>query len=88
MAEALDGQGMKSYTFMKSEGANFHSPLKKAILEWVWVDLLSVEENVLPGKALTPSVLLPLPCLAFVTQDCMPPDITDRVKMHPNALQK
>lgn len=30
MAEALDGQGMKSYTFMKSEGANFHSPLKKS----------------------------------------------------------
>lgn len=68
MAEALDGQGMKSYTFMKLEGASFHSPLKKAILEWVWVDLLSVEENVLPGKALTPSVLLPLPCLAFVTR--------------------
>lgn len=63
--------------------------LKKAILEWVWVDFLSAEKNELEtGKALIPSVQLLLLCLALVTQGCMAPETTDRMKMHPNAVQK
>ena len=56
---------------------------------------MSVEENVLPGKALTPSALLPVPCLALVTQDYVvfhwlaaAPETTDRLKMHPSGVQK
>lgn len=48
------------------------------------------EENVLPRKALTLSALLPVLCLALVTQDNMShqlaaaPETMDRMKMHPS----
>lgn len=97
MAVVLDGQGIKSYPyiFMKSEGEKPHFLSKRARLERGWMGWKSVEENVLPRKALTPSTLLPVPCLAFVTQDYMvshwlaaAPEITDRLKMHPSDVQK
>lgn len=56
---------------------------------------MSVEENVLPGKALTPSTLLPVPWLALAIQGYMvshqpaaPPETVDRLKMHPSGVQK
>lgn len=96
MAVVLYGQGIKSYlySFMKSEGAKPHFLSKRARLEWSWMGWISVEENMLPGKALT-SALLPVPCLALVTQDYMvshrltaAPETTDRLKMHPSGVQK
>lgn len=97
VAVVLDGQDIdsKSYAFMKSEGAKPHFLLKRTRLEWGWMGWMSLDENVLPGKALTASALLPVPCLALVTQDYMmshrlasAPETTDSLKMHPSSVQK
>lgn len=97
MAVVLDGQDIdsNSYAFMKSEGAKPHFLLKRTRLEWGWMGWMSVEEDVLPGKALTASALLPVPCLALVTQDYMmshrlasAPETTDSLKIHPSSVQK
>jgi len=56
---------------------------------------MSAKENVLPGKTLTSSALLPMLCLALLTpgyvvshQLAAAPETMDRLKMHPSGVQK
>lgn len=88
MAEVLDEQGMKSYTFYKIRRDRVSCFFKKNHTRMDLGGLVVRRGECSAREGSHPLAQLLLLCLAFVTQNCMVPVTTERVKMHPNVVQK